>query len=150
MTTFITNTSKLKKLLFFYWLIVPALFGLYLFLTSTTQRISVEGLLTNIPGLALTSIVSLISIFQAFGLYYIGNTSDCRQSLFGYYLLFSLIQQLFTLNVIGVGLTLLLYRSLLSAKETKKLSAQVKLSMYGLMVFIGFITFLVVIVRFSI
>lgn len=150
MTTFLTNTSKLRKLLFFYWLIIPVLFGLYLFLTSTMQGISVEGLLTNIPGLALTSIVSLLSIFQAFGLYYIGNTSACRRSLFGYFLLFSIVQQLVTLNMIGLALTFLLYRSLLATKEMREVTNQAKMLMYGLMAFIGIITILVVIVRFSI
>lgn len=142
------NTSMYRKLLFFYWLISPILFGTYLFLTATIQKTSIEALLTTIPSLALTSIVSLLMIFQVVCLYLLGNTSDCRYSFFGNFLLFSMGQQLLTLNIIGLILTFLLYQSLLSVKETKEISVQIKKLMYALIYFIGGLSILVVLIRF--
>ena len=146
----LTNTSKLKKILLFYWLLNPVLFGMYLFLMSLNQGEPIGELLTYIPSLALTSIIAWLSIFQAFGLYFVGSTSDCRHSLFGYFLIFSMIQQLLTLNIIGLALTGLLYRSLFVVKEENELSNKLKIVTYSLMIFVGLLTIIVVLIRFSI
>ncbi|MEI5991903.1 hypothetical protein [Enterococcus crotali] len=147
--TVLLHPTKMKRLLFGYWLIVPLLFGLYSLSLAMVQNVSVGTVFMHIPSLTLTSIVVLLLIFQLFGLYVLGNSSDCRHSLLGTYLKFNLVQQLVSLNIPGFILCLLFYRSLLDAKEEAGLSRQVQWMTYGLMGFVGVLTILVVWIRLS-
>lgn len=149
MTIFWNNSVKLKRILFIYWLMIPVLFGSYVFVFAAVKNVSVTALFTNIPSLALTSIVALLSFFQVFILYKSKNSSNYRQSFFGVFLKFSMIQQLCSLNVIGLLLCILVYRSLLEGSEQVEISKQVKIQVYSSMVFIALVTFLVVGIRFS-
>ncbi|MGM0217798.1 hypothetical protein [Enterococcus sp. AZ126] len=140
---------KMKKILFGYWLTIPLLFGLYSLILAAVKNVPILTIFMNIPSLALTSIVVLLLIFQLFGLYILGRSSDCRHSLLGFYLKFNLIQQLFTVNVPGFLLCLFFYLSLIDAKEQTDVSKQEKWLIYGLIGFISLITILVTWVRLS-
>lgn len=143
------HPTKMKRVLFGYWLMIPLVFGLYISILAAVKNVSVSILFTSIPSLTLTSIVVLLLFFQLFGLFMVGNTSDCRHSLLGFYLKFSMVQQLFSLNIPGLILCLFVYRSLVDAKEKVNVSKQVQWAVYMLIGFIGFITILLVWIRLS-
>ncbi|ALS37781.1 putative integral membrane protein [Enterococcus rotai] len=143
------HPTKMKRVLFGYWLMIPLVFGLYISILAAVKNVSVSSVFTSIPSLTLTSIVVFLLFFQLFGLFIVGNTSDCRHSLLGGYLKFSMVQQLFSLNIPGLILCLFVYRSLLDAKEKVSVSKQVQWAVYMLMGFIGFITILLVWIRLS-
>lgn len=149
MTIFWNNSVKMKRILFTYWLMIPVLFGSYVFVFAAVKHVSIMTLFMNIPSLTLTSIIVLLSFFQIFILYKLNNYSSYRQSLFGLFLKFSMIQQLCSLNIIGLLLCIFVYRSLLEGSGQEEVSKQMKIQTYSFMVFIAMITFLVVIIRFS-
>lgn len=146
MTLFL-QPNKMKGVLFGYWLTIPLVFGLYIFVLATVKNVSAVTIFTSIPSLTLTSIIVFLLFFQIFGLFIIGNSSDCRHSFMGSYLKFSMLQQLLSVNIPGLILCLLFYRSLLNDKEEVELPKQVRWTMYGLMGFISIITILIVWIR---
>lgn len=148
MTLFLQPT-KLKRMLAGYWLMVPLLFGLYIVILAAVKGVSTATIFMGIPSLTLTSIVVLLLLFQLFGLYLIGDSSDYRHSLLGAYLKFNMIQQLFSLNIPGFILCILFYRSLLDGQEEVRLPKKTRWMMYILMGFVCVITVLVVLIRFS-
>ncbi|ALS00270.1 hypothetical protein ATZ33_02415 [Enterococcus silesiacus] len=143
------HPTKIKRFLFGYWLAIPLLFGVYSLILAAVQNVSVGTIFKSISSLTLTSIVVLLLFFQLFGLYILGDSSDCRHSLLGTYLKFSLIQQLCSFNIPGFLLCLLFYRSLLNAKEDTSLSKQGQWTIYGLMGFVGLLSILIVWIRLS-
>ncbi|WP_206911503.1 hypothetical protein IGL98_002181 [Enterococcus sp. DIV0840] len=147
--TLLLHPTKIKRVLFGYWLMVPLLFGVYILTLATVKQVSVGTVFTSIPSLTLTSIVVLLLFFQLFGLYIMNNSSDCRHSLLGFYLKFNMVQQLLSVNIPGFIICLLFYRSLLDDKEVVVLPKQVQWTVYSLMVFVGLLTILVLWVRSS-
>lgn len=141
--------TKMNQVLFGYWLTIPLLFGGYILTLAAVKNSSVSGVFFSIPSLTLTSIIVLLIVFQLFGLYIIGNSTDCRHSLLGFYLKFNMVQQLLSVNILGFLICLLFYRSLVDGKEESALPKHVQWTTYGLMGFIGFISILVFWVRLS-
>jgi hypothetical protein len=148
MVTFF-RTDKMKRLLIVYWLLVPLLFGVYLLSFAAVKTVSVSTIFSTIPTITLTTIVVLLLLFQLYGLSILGDSSGCRHSLLGVYLKFSMIQQLFTVNIPGFLLCLFFYRSLSDSKENSTLSKQVRWLSYMLMVMVGLLTILVTWIRLS-
>ncbi|MBP2099302.1 hypothetical protein [Enterococcus rivorum] len=149
MLSLLRETDRTKKILFFYWLIVPVLFGSYLIVMSSVQQIPIMALVSTIPSLAISLIVALLQFFQAFGLYLLNDVAASRKSLLGNYLIFSMVQQLFTLNFIGLLLSGLCFWYLPSKKEQEGALSSIKIPLYLLMSFIGVVTLLIVCIRFS-
>lgn len=149
MVRFFTNANKMKCLLVGYWLLVPTLFLFYLMLTSTLQSVSIEELLSNVPSLALTCIVSFLLFFQLFGLLFLARSMDNKQSFLGTYLVFNIIQQALISNFIGAIFCFLYYKSLNTHSEKKQLTQTEYLLMYGLLFFVSVLTLVVIWARFS-
>lgn len=143
------KTERTRRILFFYWVMVPLLFGGYLAVMSLVQQASIPALITTLPSLAISLIVALLQVFQAYGLYLLKEVTASRKSLVGTYLIFSMIQQLFTLNFIGLTLCGLYFWSLPNQKENQGSSSSIKFPLYFLMGFIGVFTLLIVLIRFS-
>ncbi|EOL45896.1 hypothetical protein [Enterococcus caccae] len=143
------HPTKIKRVLFGYWLGVPLLFGLYIFILAAVRNVSAVTIFTRIPSLTLASIIVFLLFFQLFGLAVIGHSSDCRHSLLGLYVRFNMFQQLCTFNIPGFFLCVLFYRSLLDGKEEVALTKQAQLVMYVLMGFVGLMTILTVWLRLS-
>lgn len=143
------HSTKMKRVLFGYWLVVPLLFGVYILTFTTVKQVSVGSVFTSIPSLTLTSIVVLLMVFQLFGLYIMNNSSEYRHSLLGVYLKFNMVQQLLSFNIPGFLICLLFYRSLVDGNEESALPKQVQWTVYGLMGFVGLLTILVLWIRLS-
>lgn len=147
MLRLLQKTDRIQKSLFLYWLIVPILFGSYLAVMSSTQQIAITELITTIPSLAFSLIIALLQLFQAFGLYLLNDMAASRKSLLGTYLKFSMLQQLFTLNLIGMLLSGFYFWHL--PNEQEETSSTIKVYHYLLMVFVGIVTAFIVFIRFS-
>lgn len=143
------QSTKMRQLLCGYWLLVPLLFGAYLFTLATVKNVPVGMIFTSIPSLTLASIVVLLMIFQLYGLYIIGHSSESRHSLLGSYLIVNTIQQLLSFNIPGFVICLLFYRSLHNEKERSRVPKQIKWIIYGLMSFISFMTMIILWLQLS-
>ncbi|WP_430607783.1 hypothetical protein [Enterococcus sp. AZ170] len=60
-----------------------------------------------------------------------------------------MIQQLFSLNIIGIILCILVYRSLLPTKDELILPKSEQWIVYGVMTFVGCVTVIVLLIRIS-
>lgn len=149
MPAFWKDSIKMKHALFTYWLVVPVLFSLYLVVYASVKHSSITALLTNMPSLALTSILALLSFFQVFVLYKLKNFSKYRHSLFGTFLKFSIIQQVISLNIIGLILCIFAYRSLFEGQAQEHIPSQTKIQIYSFMGLIAFLTLIVAAIRIS-
>lgn len=148
MVGFLTNSSKMKRMLIGYWVLVPMVFLFYLAVTASLQSVSIDELLFNIPSLTVTSIVSFLLIFQLSGLLCLTRSMDNKHSLLGIYLLFNFIQQVLISNFIGAILCFLYYKSLNDSAEKKQLAKLEYWMIYGLIFFVSALSFVVIWVRF--
>ncbi|WP_429950826.1 hypothetical protein [Enterococcus sp. AZ101] len=149
MTRLLLEPIKMKRLLFGYWLLVPCLYVVYLFTLAAVQQTTVSIIFATIPSLTLTTIIVLLLFFQLFALYKLIDSSDYRASLLGNFLKFSMIQQLCSLNIIGIILCILVYRSLLPTKDELILPKSEQWIVYGVMTFVGCVTVIVLLIRIS-
>lgn len=140
-----TSSVTWRNLLLTFWIVVPILFYCYLFVFSFVNNTSVTNLIQEIPSLSLTFLLSCLSFIQAYLLRKL-TLKENDGALLKIYVSFSLIQQLITINLIGVGLVFL-YRKeihkevILSQKEVSKISKYEAIIMMGM---IGLLSVLVV------
>ena len=111
------KTRTFKHLLVGYWLVAPACFYVYLLMTSSMRQVSMVDLMTNVPGITLASLLASLMLIQAVTLYFIQQISSSRDGLLGKFLTFSMIQQLFTGNIVGAILSFFYGRSLSYSQE---------------------------------
>lgn len=111
------KTRTYKHLLVGYWLVAPASFYVYLLMTSSMRQVSMVDLMTNVPGITLASLLASLMLIQAVTLYFIQQISSSRDGLLGKFLTFSMIQQLFTGNIVGAILSFFYGRSLSYSQE---------------------------------
>lgn len=133
-----------RNMLLGYWLIVPFLFFFYLFLLSLNQKVEVQQLVLQIPGLALSLLLSFLTIFQAAVLYFISTRFADSQKTMKKFLLFSLVQQILTGNIVGAALSFFLERKMVVTEEKESLDS--KIVFYSAAVFISFVTAVVLLI----
>ena len=112
------KTTTYNKILTGYWCIVPICFYSYLFMMSKIEKISITALITTIPGITITCLITSLMLIQAVTIHSIQQFSSSQNGLLGKFLNFSIIQQLLTVNIIGVFLCLVYKRSLCKKQET--------------------------------
>lgn len=126
----IKKQTKFYKLLMGYWFLVPALFLTYTGLTCLKQSISFEELLTTTPTFSVGFLLSCVMLVMGLMLVKIDKRDASRKSLFGKFILFSLIQQLMTFNIVGVILSGLTFYSLShTSSENESLTLSTKIVM---------------------
>ncbi|WP_207702158.1 hypothetical protein [Candidatus Enterococcus ferrettii] len=139
------NNTKRKSLVLSYWLLLPFLFFMYLLTFATVKGSSVGSLLTNIPSLTLTFLLSCLLLIQAYLLYRL-TTKETNEKLLNHFLLFSMLQQAITANLIGTVLLYLYRKSLKNEqlKNTCETAWSVQFETYTLMGLVGILSVLVV------
>lgn len=84
-----------QKLLIGYWLVLPLIFLLYLFLTASRMNVQFSDVLVQLPGFTISFLLSCLMWIQ--GIVFIRTKTEMR----GKFLFFAIIQQALTLNFIG-------------------------------------------------
>jgi hypothetical protein len=133
-----------RNVLLGYWILVPSLFYFYLFLISFHQQLSIQELITQIPGLALAFLVSFVTLFQAACLYFIGHEKANSGNLEKQFLTFSMVQQILTGNIIGARLCYFYNKQLFSGEENP--SQRTKLLFYSIVGFVSLISLVILMI----
>lgn len=139
------NKPKRKSLVLGYWLVLPFVFFMYLLTFGAVKGSSVGALLTSIPSLTLTFLLSCLMLIQAYLLFRL-TTKKTDEKLLNHFLLFSMLQQLLTANLIGTVL-LYFYRKSLkdeSVMDSCEATWPVRFETYTMMGMIGILSALVV------
>lgn len=118
MLTWLKQTQTLQRIVLGYWIIIPVIFYSLIGLFSLQEQVAIQHLVQSSPMIAVGNLVACLSLLQAGICYFILKFSNSKIGVLGHYMLITLIQQLLTLNILGVVLTLLYYRVLPSIKET--------------------------------
>ena len=134
MIKWLNQPKKLQTILMGYWLVAPVLFYTYLFLSSLQSQVSVQTLIQQVPEIALGNLTISLMLLQACLLFFISRLSQSKDGLLGHFMIIAILQQLITVNLIGVGLGFLFYRSLLPVDE--KIESKIKLIFYLLAGFV--------------
>lgn len=139
------NKPKRKSLVLGYWLLLPFIFFMYLLTFAAVNGSSVGKLLTNIPSLTLTFLLSCLMLVQAYLLFCL-TTKETDEKLLNRFLLFSMLQQVLTANLIGTVLLYFYRRSLKDEprKDTCVAAWSVRFEAYTLMGMVGILSALVV------
>lgn len=139
------NKPKRKSLVLGYWLLLPFVFFMYLLTFAAVNSSSVGTLLTSIPSLTLTFLLSCLMLVQAYLLFRL-TTKDIDEKLLNRFLLFSMLQQLFTANLIGTVLLYFYRKSLKDGplEDTCEATWTIRFEAYTLMGMVGVLSALVV------
>lgn len=151
MSYFLSNSRRLRLTLLTYWLLVPIVFAIYLFLTAAKQKIAALQLIETVPSVTITFLLVCTLLLQAATLYQLKLVKDAnRKSVLGYFALFSVIQQLFTLNIPGACLSGLLYLSLPPAQQKGAIAQKNSFSplFYLYVLFMSFLTLILVFIQY--
>lgn len=114
---FSLKMTTYNKILVGYWCVVPICFYSYLFMMSKIENSSMTALITTIPGITVTCLITSLMLIQAVMIHFIQQISSSQDGLLGKFLNFSMIQQLLTVNIIGVFICLVYKRSLYKQEE---------------------------------
>lgn len=87
-------------------------------MTSAMNQVAVTDLIMAVPGITLATLVASLMVVQAAFLYFIQQISTSRDGLLGKFLWFTLIQQIFTGNIVGAIIAFFYERSLLKREES--------------------------------
>ena len=141
MLGWLKRTQIIQKVLVSYWLLVPVLFYGVLGLYSLQEATTIQQVVQSNPLVTVGNLVACIMLLQAGLFYLISKNSASKRGLLGHFLLIALVQQVLTLNILGVVLTFLYYRTLPNLKEQTNNQLKILFYMLG-----GFITILSVVV----
>lgn len=133
-----------RNVLLGYWILVPILFYFYLFLVSFNQQVPISQLIAQIPGLALTLLLSFLTLFQAAFLYFIDSKGDKHSLLVKKYLSFGMIQQVMTGNILGAALCFFYNKQVFAVNEVT--TKNEKIIFYSVTVFIGLISLVILLI----
>lgn len=136
-----------KKLLIGYWIIVPILFYLYLFLISLLGEASLETILLNSPSMAISMLITSLLLIQLLLLIYVQHISSSKTGILGKFLWYVVLQQVLTGNILGAILAFFYERSLPELSETNTKSE--KIIVIAVSIFIGFISSIVLFIKFN-
>lgn len=126
----IKKQTKFYKLLMGYWFLVPALFLAYTGLTCLKQAISFQELLTTTPTFSVGFLISCVMLVMGLMLVKVDKSNASRKSIFGKFILFSIVQQIMTFNIVGVILSGLTFYSLShTSSENESLTLSTKIVM---------------------
>lgn len=98
------NYFRYKKLLIGYWIVLPILYFLYIYLAKLIQSTTYFNILTSQPIYSIYFLLAWIMIIQAL------IVIKTRDEIMNKYIRVLLVQQIMTLNIIGVILNLLLLK----------------------------------------
>lgn len=129
-----------KKMLIGYWLLVPACFYLYLFMTSSMRQVAATELITNVPGITIAFLMASLMLIQSATVYFVQQISTSHEGLLGKYLSFSLFQQICTGNIVGAIICYFYKRSLYNEEES--ISTVQKISIISICVFLSLFSLL--------
>lgn len=134
---------KLRGIILAYWILLPLVFFAYMFVFAAVNGHSVGTMLIEIPSITLTFLLSCVTLLQAYSIYRL-TARENDQELLNQYLLFSMVQQLITANLIGVAL-LFFYRKALKNEAIESVTATnaAKFEVYLLMGIVGVLSVLV-------
>ncbi len=98
------NYFRYKKLLIGYWILIPILYFLYIYLAKLNQNTTYFNILTSQPIYSIYFLLAWIMIIQAL------LVIKARDEIMNKYIRIFLFQQIMTLNIIGVILNFLLLK----------------------------------------
>lgn len=133
-----------KNVLLGYWVLVPTLFYFYLFLLSFNQQVEIKQLIVQVPGLALTLLLSFLTLFQAAALYFISSRTEGTSVLMKKFFAFGIIQQILTGNFIGAALCYFVNKNIADGDEQDSMNT--KIIFYSMTVFIGVISLVILMI----
>ncbi|MGX6992220.1 hypothetical protein [Vagococcus penaei] len=108
----IKRTNLWRNILVGYWILIPVVFLCYTGMTSLKLSVTFKELLTNTGTFAVGLLLSCLMIVLALMLLMIDKTQVSQHSILGRYLVFAMIQQVLTLNFVGVIIAFFYYRTL--------------------------------------
>lgn len=135
--------NKLRGMVLAYWILLPLVFFAYLFVYAAVNSTSVGTMLMEIPAITLTFLLSCVLLIQSYLIYRL-TAKENDQQLLNQFLLFAMVQQLITANLIGVAL-LFFYRKALKNEVLENATATnaTRFEVYLLMGIVGFLSVLV-------
>lgn len=142
---FLDNSSRLKTVLFWVWMVSAAGFILFAYIQSSTVGQSFQETLQH-PAIALSFVIACMSVIQAVMLKLADSENEQTVRVLSIY---SLIQQLLVGNLIAAVLAFFLMRSLRYEDRDQPFAPQWKWSLIGGMVLLGILTLLTLIARYN-
>ncbi len=140
----LSDSAKLTKILFWYWLLSAAAFVLFAFTQSSSTGTSFEQTLQH-PSIALSFLISCMSIVQAVMLKLAQSENENTVRIFA---IFSIVQQLLVGNVPAALLAYFLARSLHDAPR-EPFAPSWRLVLIGVGVLLSFLTLLTLLARYN-
>ncbi|MBM7051164.1 hypothetical protein [Rothia sp. ZJ1223] len=142
---FLENSSRLRTVLFWVWMLSAAGFVFFAYTQSMTVGQSFSETLQH-PAIALSFLVACMSVIQSVMLKVAESENPQTVRLFG---IFSVVQQILVGNLIAALVAFFLVRSLRFEDRTEQFAPQWRWALVGGMVLIGVLTLLTLIARYN-
>ncbi|MGY3765488.1 hypothetical protein ACWOAH_02915 [Vagococcus vulneris] len=142
--TNIKQTNLWRRVLIGYWLLIPVVFLSYTGLTAIKLSVSFQQLLTDSGTFAVGLLLICLMLVMALMMMMIDSQHEV---LLKKYLVFAMIQQVVTLNVIGAVAAFLYYRTLSQQEDSEQ---KLTPAMVGVMGFILILSLIMSLISFNV
>ncbi|GAA1744934.1 cell shape determination protein CcmA [Rothia terrae] len=140
----LSDSAKLTKILFWYWLLSAGAFVLFAFTQASSTSTSFEQTLQQ-PSIALSFLISCMSIIQAVMLKMAHSENENTVRIFS---IFSGVQQVLVGNIPAALLSYFLARSLHDAPR-EPFAPTWRWVLIGVCILLSFLTFLTLLARYN-
>lgn len=136
--------NRLKNVLVGYWLLLPVLFYSFVLLFAVNSQSRFTTLIAEVPPITLTFLLTCLMLLSAYLVYTLSKDQN-NQQLLKRFVIFALVQQVATANLIGAAIVYAYYKSLKHQEITDGVATtKTQFESYLLMGLIGLMSILVV------
>ncbi|MHC5248623.1 hypothetical protein [Enterococcus sp. LJL90] len=136
--------NRIKNFVIGYWLLLPVLFYSFVLLFAFNSQSSFTTLIAEVPSLTLTFLLTCLMLLLAFLMYTLSKDQN-NQQLLKRFVIFALVQQVATANLIGAALVFAYFKSVKHQPIAAGVATtKTQFESYLLMGLIGLLSILVV------